>query len=61
MILLAEEEGKTIQGSKVDSLRKKISPSELPNRNKQHGSPGRSKEMWVSLSPQIPNENEVMS
>ncbi|KFZ55674.1 Uncharacterized protein C11orf74, partial [Antrostomus carolinensis] len=58
--LLAEEEGKTIQGSKVDSLRKTFSTSELPNRNKQDGSPGRSKETWMSLPPQTPNENEVM-
>ncbi|KAM6394143.1 intraflagellar transport-associated protein isoform 6-T10 [Pluvialis apricaria] len=57
--LLKEEEGKTIQGSKVDSLRKTFSTSELSNRNKQYGSPGRSKEMWVCLPPQIPNENEV--
>lgn len=61
MILLAEEEGKTIQGREVDSLRKKYSTSELPNRNKKDGLPGRSKEMWVSLPPQMPNENEVMS
>ncbi|XP_068254582.1 intraflagellar transport-associated protein isoform X2 [Nyctibius grandis] len=58
--LLKEEEGKTIQGSKVDSLRKKFSNSELSNRNKQDGSPARSKEMWVSLPPQMPNENETM-
>ncbi|KFQ94322.1 Uncharacterized protein C11orf74, partial [Nipponia nippon] len=58
--LLAEEEGKTIQGSKVDSLRKTFSTSELSNRNKQDGSPGRSKEMWVSLPPQMPNENETV-
>ncbi|KAM6394137.1 intraflagellar transport-associated protein isoform 2-T5 [Pluvialis apricaria] len=58
--LLKEEEGKTIQGSKVDSLRKTFSTSELSNRNKQYGSPGRSKEMWVCLPPQIPNENETV-
>ncbi|XP_009893889.1 PREDICTED: uncharacterized protein C11orf74 homolog [Charadrius vociferus] len=58
--LLKEEEGKTIQGSKVDSLRKKFSLSELSHRNKQHGSPGRSKEMWMSPPPQIPNENEIV-
>ncbi|KFV46415.1 Uncharacterized protein C11orf74, partial [Gavia stellata] len=58
--LLAEEEGKTIQGSKVDSLRKTFATSELSNRNKQDGSPGRSKEMWVSLQPQMPNENEAV-
>ncbi|XP_010163574.1 uncharacterized protein C11orf74 homolog [Antrostomus carolinensis] len=58
--LSKEEEGKTIQGSKVDSLRKTFSTSELPNRNKQDGSPGRSKETWMSLPPQTPNENEVM-
>lgn len=61
MILLAEKDGKTIQESKVDSLRKKSSTSELPNRNKQDGSPERSKEMWVSFPPRMPNENEVMS
>jgi len=59
VVLLAEEEGKTIPGQKVDSLRKTFSASELSNRNKQDGSLGRSKEMWVSLPPQIPNENEV--
>ncbi|KAF1396741.1 hypothetical protein FQV23_0005259, partial [Spheniscus humboldti] len=58
--LLKEEEGKTIQGSKVDSLRKTFSTSELSNRNKQDGSPGRSKETWVSLLPQMPNENETV-
>ncbi|XP_074887044.1 intraflagellar transport-associated protein isoform X2 [Buteo buteo] len=58
--LLKEEEGKTIQGREVDSLRKKNSTSELSNRNKQDGSPGRSKEMWVSLPPQMPNENETV-
>lgn len=57
--LFKEEEGKTIQGSKVDSLRKTFSTSESSNRNKQDGSPGRNKEMWVSLPPQMPNENEV--
>ncbi|XP_009327957.1 PREDICTED: uncharacterized protein C11orf74 homolog isoform X1 [Pygoscelis adeliae] len=58
--LLKEEEGKTIPGSKVDSLRKTFSTSELSNRNKQDGSPGRSKETWVSLPPQMPNENETV-
>ncbi|XP_063189871.1 intraflagellar transport-associated protein isoform X3 [Chroicocephalus ridibundus] len=57
--LSKEEEGKTIQGSKVDSLRKTFSTSELSNRNKQDGSPGRSKEMCVSLPPQMSNDNEV--
>lgn len=61
MVLLTEKEGKTIQGSKVDSLNKKCSTSELPNRNKQDGSPERRKEMWVSFPPRMPNENEVMS
>ncbi|KFV17904.1 Uncharacterized protein C11orf74, partial [Tauraco erythrolophus] len=56
--LLPEEEGKTIQESKVDSLSKTFSTTELSNRNKQDGSPGRSKETWVSLPPQMPNENE---
>nr|XP_009933537.1 PREDICTED: uncharacterized protein C11orf74 homolog [Opisthocomus hoazin] len=58
--LSKEEEGKTIPGQKVDSLRKTFSASELSNRNKQDGSLGRSKEMWVSLPPQIPNENETV-
>ncbi|XP_009575239.1 PREDICTED: uncharacterized protein C11orf74 homolog [Fulmarus glacialis] len=58
--LFKEEEGKTIQGSKVDSLRKTFSTSELSNRNKQDGSPGRNKEIWVSLPPQMPNENETV-
>ncbi|KFV14139.1 Uncharacterized protein C11orf74, partial [Pterocles gutturalis] len=58
--LLAEEEGKTIQGSKVDSLRKTFSASEISNRTKQDGSPGRSKEIWVSLPPPMPNENETV-
>ncbi|KAF1558630.1 hypothetical protein FQV20_0004002, partial [Eudyptula albosignata] len=58
--LLKEEEGKTIQGSKVDSLRKTFSTSELSNRNKQDGSPGRSKETWVCLPPHMPNENETV-
>ncbi|KAF1660014.1 hypothetical protein FQA23_0014986, partial [Aptenodytes patagonicus] len=58
--LLKEEEGNTIQGSKVESLRKTFSTSELSNRNKQDGSPGRSKETWVSLPPQMPNENETV-
>ncbi|KAM6335862.1 intraflagellar transport-associated protein [Podargus strigoides] len=57
--LLKEEEGKTIQGSKVDSLRKTFSTPGLSNRNEQGGSPGRSKEMRVSLPLQMPNENEV--
>ncbi|KFV57977.1 Uncharacterized protein C11orf74, partial [Tyto alba] len=56
--LLTEERGKTIQGSKVDSLRKTVSTSELSNRDKQDGSPERSKEIWVSPPPQMPNENE---
>ncbi|KAM6074029.1 LOW QUALITY PROTEIN: intraflagellar transport-associated protein [Chlamydotis macqueenii] len=58
--LLKEEEGTTIQGSKVDSLRKTFSASELSNRNKQDGVPGRRKEMWVSLPLQMPNENETV-
>ncbi|KFQ74565.1 hypothetical protein N335_03360, partial [Phaethon lepturus] len=58
--VLAEEEGKTVQGSKVDSLRKTFSTSELPNRNKQCGSFGKSKEICVSLLPQMPNENETV-
>ncbi|XP_074765466.1 intraflagellar transport-associated protein isoform X1 [Athene noctua] len=57
--LLKEEAGKTIPGSKVDSLRKTYSTSELPNRNKQDVSPGRSKEIWVSHPSQMPNENET--
>ncbi|XP_039408964.1 intraflagellar transport-associated protein isoform X2 [Corvus cornix cornix] len=58
--LLEEKEGKKIQGSKVDSLRKTCSTSELPNRNKQDGSPERSKEMWVSFPPEMPTENEAV-
>ncbi|XP_068049844.1 intraflagellar transport-associated protein isoform X1 [Anomalospiza imberbis] len=58
--LLKEKEGKTIQGSKVDSLRKKSFTSEIPDRNKQDGLPERSKEMWVSFPPQMPNEKETM-
>ncbi|KAM7020472.1 intraflagellar transport-associated protein isoform 1-T2 [Passerculus sandwichensis] len=58
--LLKEKEEKTIQESKVDSLRKKCSTSELPNRNKQDGSPERSKEMWVSFPPRMPKENEAV-
>ncbi|KAM6359826.1 intraflagellar transport-associated protein isoform 2-T19 [Alca torda] len=58
--LLKEEEGKTIQGSKVNSLRKTFSTSELSNRNKQDGSPGRSKEMHVSLPPQMSNDNGMV-
>ncbi|TRZ24815.1 hypothetical protein HGM15179_002280 [Zosterops borbonicus] len=57
---LTEKEGKTIQGSEVDSLRKTCSNSELPNRNKRDGSPERNKEMWVSFPPQTPNENETV-
>ncbi|XP_072785974.1 intraflagellar transport-associated protein isoform X2 [Taeniopygia guttata] len=56
----AEKEGKTVQGSKVDSLRKKSFTSELPNRNKQNGSTERSKEMWVSFPPEMPNEKETV-
>ncbi|XP_066043963.1 intraflagellar transport-associated protein isoform X2 [Chamaea fasciata] len=58
--LLKEKEGKTIQGSKVDSLRKKCSTSEFPNRNKQDGSPERSKSMWASFPPRTPNEDETV-
>lgn len=60
--LLKEKEGKTIQGSKVNSLRKKSSTSELPNRNKQDGSPERNKEMWMSFPPQdgSPKRNKEM-
>ncbi|KFO73684.1 Uncharacterized protein C11orf74, partial [Cuculus canorus] len=47
---------KTIQGSKIDSLRKTFSASELSNRNEQDGSQGRSKEMRVFLPPQMPND-----
>lgn len=60
MILLTEEEGKTLQGCKK-SLRKTFSTSEFSNRDKQGGSPGRSKEISVRLPPQMPNENEVMN
>ncbi|XP_017661749.1 PREDICTED: uncharacterized protein C11orf74 homolog isoform X2 [Lepidothrix coronata] len=53
-----EKEEKTIQGNKVDYLRKIFSTSELSNRSKQNGLPERSKEMWVSLPSQMPNENK---
>ncbi|XP_017661759.1 PREDICTED: uncharacterized protein C11orf74 homolog isoform X3 [Lepidothrix coronata] len=56
--LLKEKEEKTIQGNKVDYLRKIFSTSELSNRSKQNGLPERSKEMWVSLPSQMPNENK---
>ncbi|XP_039586926.1 intraflagellar transport-associated protein isoform X3 [Passer montanus] len=58
--LLKEKEGKTIQGSKGDSLRKKSFTSELPDRNKQDGSPERNKEMWGSFPPRMANENETV-
>uniref|UniRef100_A0A8C3X7J4 Intraflagellar transport associated protein n=1 Tax=Cyanoderma ruficeps TaxID=181631 RepID=A0A8C3X7J4_9PASS len=58
--LLKEKEGKTIQESKVDPLRKRCSTSQLLNRNEQDGSPERSKEMWVSFPPPTPNENETV-
>ncbi|XP_062432881.1 intraflagellar transport-associated protein [Rhea pennata] len=58
--LLKEEEGKPIQGYKVDSLRKTFSTSELPNRNKEDdSSPERSKELSVPLPPKMPNGNEM--
>ncbi|XP_040414809.1 intraflagellar transport-associated protein [Cygnus olor] len=57
--LLKEEEGKTIQGRK-NSLRKTFSTSEFSNRDKQDGSPGRSKEISMCLPPQTPNENEAV-
>ncbi|XP_064368841.1 intraflagellar transport-associated protein isoform X2 [Dromaius novaehollandiae] len=58
--LLAEEEGKTMQGCKVDSRRKAFSTSELPGRNKEDdGSPGRSRELSVPLASQMPNGNET--
>ncbi|XP_014792635.1 PREDICTED: uncharacterized protein C11orf74 homolog [Calidris pugnax] len=59
--LLKGKEGKTIQGSKLDSPRNTFSTSELSDSNKQAGSPGRSKEMWVSLPPQMSNENETVT
>ncbi|XP_035408125.1 intraflagellar transport-associated protein isoform X3 [Cygnus atratus] len=57
--ILKEEEGKTIQGCK-NSLRKTFSTSEFSNRDKQDGSPGRSKEISMRLPPQTPNENEAV-
>ncbi|XP_014729115.1 PREDICTED: uncharacterized protein C11orf74 homolog isoform X5 [Sturnus vulgaris] len=57
--LLKEKEEKTIQESKVDSLRENCSTSEL-KRNKQDGSCERSKEMWISFPPRMPNENETV-
>ncbi|XP_051660111.1 intraflagellar transport-associated protein [Manacus candei] len=56
--LLKEKEEKTIQGNQVDYLRKIFFTSELSDRNKQNGSPERSKEMWVSLPSQMPNEDK---
>ncbi|KFW77707.1 Uncharacterized protein C11orf74, partial [Manacus vitellinus] len=58
--LLAKKEEKTIQGNQVDYLRKIFFTSELSDRNKQNGSPERSKEMWVSLPSQMPNEDKKM-
>ncbi|PKK31693.1 hypothetical protein A306_00001880 [Columba livia] len=58
--LLKDKEGKTIQGVKADSLRKTFSTSELSNGNKNDGSPERSKEIWVSLPPQMSNKNEAV-
>lgn len=58
--LLKEKEGKTIEESKVDSLRKTSPTSELPNRSKQDGSPERSEEMWVSFPPQRPHEKKTV-
>ncbi|XP_017937502.1 protein C11orf74 homolog [Manacus vitellinus] len=58
--LLKEKEEKTIQGNQVDYLRKIFFTSELSDRNKQNGSPERSKEMWVSLPSQMPNEDKKM-
>uniref|UniRef100_A0A8C4J7S8 Uncharacterized protein n=1 Tax=Dromaius novaehollandiae TaxID=8790 RepID=A0A8C4J7S8_DRONO len=58
--LSKEEEGKTMQGCKVDSRRKAFSTSELPGRNKEDdGSPGRSRELSVPLASQMPNGNET--
>ncbi|KAI1237960.1 hypothetical protein IHE44_0014056, partial [Lamprotornis superbus] len=54
-----EKEEKTIQESKVGSLRENCSASEL-KRNKQDGSCERSKEMWVSFPPRMANENETV-
>ncbi|KFO84987.1 Uncharacterized protein C11orf74, partial [Buceros rhinoceros silvestris] len=56
--LLAEEEGKTTEGGKVDSLSKTFSASELSNRSKEDGLPGRSEEMGVSPPPYTPKESE---
>ncbi|KAK2536679.1 hypothetical protein Q9233_003094 [Columba guinea] len=58
--LLKDKEGKTIQGVKADSLRQTFSTSELSNGNKNDGSPERSKEIWVSLPPQMSNKNEAV-
>ncbi|XP_054256265.1 LOW QUALITY PROTEIN: intraflagellar transport-associated protein [Indicator indicator] len=56
--LLKEEEGKINQGSKVDSLRKPFPAFDLSSRSNHDSPPGRSKEVWVPLPPEIPSENE---
>lgn len=61
MILLAEEEGKTTGGGKEDSLSKTFSASELLNRSKEAGLPGRSEEMGVFPPPYMPKVSEVTS
>lgn len=61
VILLAEEEGKTTKGEKVDSLSKTFSASELSNRSEEDGLPGRSEEMEASPPPYVPKESEVTS
>lgn len=60
MILLAEEEMKMMQGCKK-SLRRSFSDSDISNGNKQDGFPERRKEKLMSVLPQTPNENKVIS
>ncbi|XP_054033000.1 intraflagellar transport-associated protein [Dryobates pubescens] len=56
--LLKEEEGRTSQGSKVDSLRKQFPAPDLSSRSNQESPPGRSKGVWVPLPPEMPSESE---
>ncbi|XP_064008203.1 intraflagellar transport-associated protein isoform X2 [Pogoniulus pusillus] len=56
---LKEKEGKTNQGSKVDTLRKPFPAPDLSSRSNQDSPSGRSKEVWMPLPPGMPSENEV--
>ncbi|XP_064008187.1 intraflagellar transport-associated protein isoform X1 [Pogoniulus pusillus] len=55
---LKEKEGKTNQGSKVDTLRKPFPAPDLSSRSNQDSPSGRSKEVWMPLPPGMPSENE---